>query len=97
MSGNIEKTDVATRAAQGARNGSHLLGRAIHERGYVDDRNGAHGHRSLNGPGQPRSNICARTPGEGLPLTHDFRILRAIMLKGATLHNLQYDMIALLA
>lgn len=33
--------------------------------------------------------------GEGLPLTHYIRIVRAIMLKGATLQNLQYDAIAL--
>jgi len=31
------------------------------------------------------------------PLTHYLRIVRAIMLKGATLVNLQYDAIALLA
>jgi ABC-2 type transport system permease protein len=35
--------------------------------------------------------------GEGLPLTHYVRIVRAIMLKGATLQNLQYDTIALIA
>jgi ABC-2 type transport system permease protein len=35
--------------------------------------------------------------GEGLPLTHYVRIVRAIMLKGATLPNLQYDTIALMA
>jgi ABC-2 type transport system permease protein len=35
--------------------------------------------------------------GEGLPLTHYVRIVRAIMLKGATLQNLQYDAIALIA
>jgi ABC-2 type transport system permease protein len=35
--------------------------------------------------------------GEGLPLTHYVRIVRAIMLKGATLPNLQYDTIALIA
>ena len=34
--------------------------------------------------------------GEGLPLTHYLRIVRAIMLKGATLPNLRYDSIALL-
>jgi ABC-2 type transport system permease protein len=33
--------------------------------------------------------------GEGLPLTHYLRIVRAIMLKGAELHNLRYDAIAL--
>ncbi|CCE07248.1 putative ABC transporter (permease proteine) [Bradyrhizobium sp. STM 3843] len=33
--------------------------------------------------------------GEGLPLTHYLRIVRAIMLKGSTLQNLQYDTIAL--
>jgi ABC-2 type transport system permease protein len=35
--------------------------------------------------------------GEGLPLTHYVRIVRAIMLKGSTLSNLQYDAIALVA
>jgi ABC-2 type transport system permease protein len=30
-----------------------------------------------------------------LPLTHFLRIVRAIMLKGATIGNLQYDAIAL--
>jgi len=33
--------------------------------------------------------------GEALPLTHYIRIVRAIMLKGSTLENLQYDAIAL--
>ncbi len=33
--------------------------------------------------------------GECLPLTHYLRIVRAIMLKGSTLQNLQYDAIAL--
>jgi ABC-2 type transport system permease protein len=33
--------------------------------------------------------------GEGLPLTHYLRIVRAIMLKGAMLQNLEYDTIAL--
>jgi ABC-2 type transport system permease protein len=33
--------------------------------------------------------------GEVLPLTHFLRIVRAIMLKGATIGNLQYDAIAL--
>jgi ABC-2 type transport system permease protein len=33
----------------------------------------------------------AQYVGEGLPLTHYLRIVRAIMLKGATLQNLQYD------
>jgi ABC-2 type transport system permease protein len=32
-----------------------------------------------------------------LPLTHYVRIIRAIMFKGATLQNLQYDALALLA
>src|SRR6267154_6480237 len=41
--------------------------------------------------------IWAQYIGEGLPLTHFLRIVRAIMLKGATLPNLQYDTIALLA
>jgi ABC-2 type transport system permease protein len=34
--------------------------------------------------------------GEALPLTHYLRIVRAIMLKGATLENLQYDTLVLL-
>jgi ABC-2 type transport system permease protein len=38
----------------------------------------------------------AQIVGECLPLTHYLRIGRAIMLKGATLHNLQYDAPALL-
>src|SRR3982075_3246141 len=41
--------------------------------------------------------VWAQYIGEGLPLTHYVRIVRAIMLKGATLENLQYDTIALLA
>jgi ABC-2 type transport system permease protein len=41
--------------------------------------------------------VWAQYIGEGLPLTHYVRIVRAIMLKGATLQNLQYDMLALLA
>ena len=41
--------------------------------------------------------VWAQYIGEGLPLTHYLRIVRAIMLKGATLPNLQYDAIALLA
>ncbi len=39
--------------------------------------------------------VWAQYIGEGLPLTHYLRIVRAIMLKGATLHNLEYDSIAL--
>jgi len=39
--------------------------------------------------------VWAQYVGEGLPLTHYLRIVRAIMLKGATIHNLQYDTIAL--
>ena len=35
--------------------------------------------------------------GECLPLTHYVRIVRAIMLKGATIQNLQYDTMALMA
>lgn len=38
----------------------------------------------------------AQYVGEGLPLTHYLRIVRAIMLKGASMQNLQYDTIALL-
>lgn len=41
--------------------------------------------------------VWAQYIGEGLPLTHYLRIVRAIMLKGATLHNLQYDTVALIA
>src|ERR1700736_1033383 len=41
--------------------------------------------------------VWAQYIGEGLPLTHYLRIVRAIMLKGATLENLQYDAIALVA
>src|ERR1700737_872455 len=41
--------------------------------------------------------VWAQYLGEGLPLTHYLRIVRAIMLKGATLQNLQYDTIALFA
>ena len=38
----------------------------------------------------------AQIVGEGLPLTHYLRIVRAIMLKGSTLANLQYDAAMLL-
>jgi len=41
--------------------------------------------------------VWAQYIGEGLPLTHYVRIVRAIMLKGATLENLQYDTIGLIA
>src|SRR5262244_1432875 len=41
--------------------------------------------------------VWAQYVGEGLPLTHYVRIVRAIMLKGATLANLQYDALALIA
>ncbi len=41
--------------------------------------------------------VWAQYIGEGLPLTHYVRIVRAIMLKGATLANLQYDTLALFA
>ena len=41
--------------------------------------------------------VWAQYVGEGLPLTHYLRIVRAIMLKGATLPNMQYDAVALLA
>lgn len=40
--------------------------------------------------------VWAQWIGEALPLTHYIRIVRAIMLKGASLQNLQYDAIALL-
>src|ERR1700739_2660598 len=39
--------------------------------------------------------VWAQYVGEALPLTHYLRIVRAIMLKGATLENLQYDTLAL--
>ena len=39
--------------------------------------------------------VWAQWIGEALPLTHYIRIVRAIMLKGASLENLQYDTIAL--
>ena len=39
--------------------------------------------------------VWAQWIGEALPLTHYIRIVRAIMLKGASLENLQYDAIAL--
>src|SRR5256885_2789590 len=41
--------------------------------------------------------VWAQYIGEGLPLTHYVRIVRAIMLKGANLTNLQYDSMALIA
>jgi ABC-2 type transport system permease protein len=37
----------------------------------------------------------AQWVGEFLPLTHFLRIVRAIMLKGSTLANLQFDALAL--
>src|ERR1700756_5199673 len=40
--------------------------------------------------------VWAQYVGEGLPLTHYVRIVRAIMLKGAALQNLQYDTLALI-
>lgn len=40
--------------------------------------------------------VWAQYLGEVLPLTHYVRIVRAIMLKGATIENLQYDAIALI-
>ena len=40
--------------------------------------------------------VWAQYIGEGLPLTHYVRIVRAIMLKGATIQNLQYDTAALM-
>src|ERR1700730_9748960 len=39
--------------------------------------------------------VWAQYLGEGLPLTHYLRIVRAIMLKGAALPNLEYDTVAL--
>jgi ABC-2 type transport system permease protein len=41
--------------------------------------------------------VWAQWIGEALPLTHFLRIVRSIMLKGATLPELQYDTIALFA
>jgi ABC-2 type transport system permease protein len=41
--------------------------------------------------------VWAQYIGEGLPLTHYLRIVRAIMLKGATMQNLEYDTVALFA
>ncbi len=41
--------------------------------------------------------VWAQYLGEGLPLTHYIRIVRAIMLKGAGISNLRYDAIALIA
>jgi ABC-2 type transport system permease protein len=38
----------------------------------------------------------AQWVGEGLPLTHYLRIVRAIMLKGASFENLHYDAAAML-
>jgi ABC-2 type transport system permease protein len=37
----------------------------------------------------------AQYVGECLPLTHYLRIVRAIMLKGATMQNLRFDALAL--
>jgi ABC-2 type transport system permease protein len=39
--------------------------------------------------------VWAQWIGEALPLTHYLRIVRAIMLKGATLPDLHYDALAL--
>jgi ABC-2 type transport system permease protein len=39
--------------------------------------------------------VWAQYVGECLPLTHYLRIVRAIMLKGANLQNLDYDAVAL--
>src|SRR6478672_28680 len=39
--------------------------------------------------------VWAQYVGEALPLTHYLRIVRAIMLKGATLQNLHYDAAAM--
>jgi ABC-2 type transport system permease protein len=41
--------------------------------------------------------VWAQYIGEGLPLTHYIRIVRAIMLKGSTLQHIQYDALALIA
>jgi ABC-2 type transport system permease protein len=37
----------------------------------------------------------AQAIGEALPLTHYIRIVRGIMLKGATLYDLQFETLAL--
>ena len=39
--------------------------------------------------------IISATIGEALPLTHYIRIVRAIMLKGASIEDLRYDAVAL--
>jgi ABC-2 type transport system permease protein len=39
--------------------------------------------------------VWAQYLGECLPLTHYLRIVRAIMLKGATMQNLHFDALAL--
>jgi ABC-2 type transport system permease protein len=41
--------------------------------------------------------VWAQYVGECLPLTHYLRIVRAIMLKGSSVYNLQYDTLALVA
>ena len=41
--------------------------------------------------------VWAQYVGEGLPLTHYLRIVRAIMLKGSALGDLRYDTLALAA
>jgi ABC-2 type transport system permease protein len=41
--------------------------------------------------------VWAQYVGECLPLTHYLRIVRAIMLKGSSVHNLQYDTLVLVA
>lgn len=39
--------------------------------------------------------VWAQWIGEAMPLTHFLRIVRAIMLKGSSISELQYDAIAL--
>ncbi|HKA75854.1 MAG TPA: ABC transporter permease [Pseudolabrys sp.] len=41
--------------------------------------------------------IWAQYIGEGLPLTHFLRIVRAVMLKGSSLSDLRYDAVAMFA
>ncbi len=41
--------------------------------------------------------IWAQYIGEGLPLTHFLRIVRAVMLKGSSLSDLRYDSVAMFA
>jgi hypothetical protein len=56
--------------------------------------------RPYHNGAQAGTSLAGATPGvppQDLPPTHDLRIVRAIMLKGAALQNLEYDAIALVA